>query len=438
MKWLAFYIASVFAVSLTSNAFAASGELAWVAQSSLMKDKHGRLFYPPTYPNASLTRVNANDGSAIWTKPLPDFAYFQSNCSDGDRLFVLSGSTLMAINPENGNTLWSHDHKGAGIPILNCLPRANDVFLGYGESANLIKAINKYSGKTTWEYSADPYSYIFNSDWQNYYVNRLNNGVNTIVALNIWNGEQRWSRELALHHYPFVDPQGRIYTTNNTQIKRLASSNGEDLWTFNVSGEYGYLEYNESGSVYAHESNRISSLDPDTGIIRWSQPLENRADAYSHTVLLTSGDLVIRTVYPLENRSENGYFNRGDGSLRWKNQSATAEGYILEDSEQNIYQRGNRHLIAFNKNDGSHRWTFDLEAEEEQNIFQIYGQGENLYLTYGNPGKYPPMGLIRLDSANGAALWQHFIGTPFSVVNWDEQRVYIASYLGPETQAFLR
>lgn len=439
MKWLALSFSLLLsAVPLAKAATAASGELAWTAHSNLMKDNEGRLFYPPTYPNGALIRVNAEDGSPLWSKDLPGFAYFYAACSESDRIFVLAGTDLIAINPETGSTYWTYQHEGAGFPTLTCMPRSNEIFITYGESSNHIAAIQKYSGQKVWDYEAGPYSYIFNSDWENYYINRSVNGVNRVDALSAWNGEIRWSRDLDKEHYSFVDPQGRVFVSGAGEITRLNRSTGQDQWKFKAEGEWAYLEYNNSGVIYVHENFKVSRVDLETGVVLWSQPLENSKDAYSQTVLLNSGDLLVRTTYFLEGKAKNAYLEKDNGVIRWENHMDSSQGYIAEDAAQNLYQIQNLKLIAFDKQSGNTRWAFELPAEQNQTIFQVYGQGESFYLTYGNLGKYPPMGLVRLNANDGRLVWQQFIGSPFSIVNWDAERVYIASYLSGESQAFLR
>lgn len=439
MKWLALSFSFLLSAMQVANAApAASGQVAWTARSNLMKDSEGRLFYPPTYLNASLVRVNAEDGNPVWSLDLSGVAYFDAACSETDRLFLLAGSTLRAINPENGEIYWTYQHEGSSSPKLTCMPRTNAVFITFGDRSEHVVAIQKVSGQKIWDYNAGLYSNIFNSDGENYFINRSVDGKSVIDALNTENGEVRWSRALNKDNYSVVDPEGHIFISGVGTVSRLSSATGTDQWTFQAEGDWANLEYNSSGIIYVHESHKLNRLDLETGAVLWSRPLENSKDAYSQTILLNSGDLLVRTSYFLEGKAVNTYLEKASGAVRWENTMDSLDGSIAEDTAQNLYQIQRKKLYAFDKQNGLVRWTFDLPADPNQSILKIHGQGESFYLTYGSTGKFPPMGLVRLNANDGSLVWQQYVGSAFSIVKWDDERVYIAGYMSGEAQAFLR
>jgi len=93
--------------------------------------------------------VDAETGALRWQKPV--FArFFGGNLSFGDRiLFATSSDSLMyAVDPADGNVLWSFN--GARAPL--CVPLAHEGTVYVGSLDTTLYALDARSGRVVWKF----------------------------------------------------------------------------------------------------------------------------------------------------------------------------------------------------------------------------------------------------------------------------------------------
>lgn len=441
-NWRSFLAAIVLMAGLATAAKAQNlaGTQAWYVPANLVLDQHGRMFAQAQYPDFIFGRIDNSTGRYIWSIKFTDNSYFNISCSDHDRIYMLSANRLMAINADNGQIFWIYQHNADGYASLQCIPRSNEVFIVDGEQQQRITSIQKYSGQKQWEFQSDSYAFMINADWQNYYISTYKDGSSRLIALQQWNGQHYWTMDLPQGSYHSVDRQGRLYILNGKQIARVAPWSGGFQWIYQGSEEYTYLDFSSSSHLYARSIDKIARLDPDTGLAFWARIIPNAGEQrYTYAQILRSGDVLLRTSDREQNKSENILLDWETGQQRWKKVSDSSIGFITEDQDQNLYAVEGRRVIAYDRITGNSLWTYQHFGPVDESIFQIYGKNGQVYLTYGSHySKYPPMGLVRLNSYNGQLVWNTFLNQTIGIIGSDNDRIYISTSQAAETLALFR
>lgn len=169
--------------------------------------------------------------SKLWTRQVTGTASYALIV--GGRVFVTSGdfgtnSQLVALDSATGAVLWGPI---AFSGLSNAAYDAGTLFVTSGQiSSQIITAIDPATGNTKW---------------------------NATVS-----GGSRPA--------PPVAADGIVYTLNNGVVTAFAESNGDVLWTYNVSGTYGAVGVTADG-VYTSAPCTTYDLHPLLGRVLWTR-----------------------------------------------------------------------------------------------------------------------------------------------------------------------
>jgi outer membrane protein assembly factor BamB len=242
------------------------GALFWVyPYPQLFVPFDGGLFCIPT-----LTSVNLNNGSALWTIP---------GSSDGppvfsqDRIVLWNyynlRQTLLCVNASSGVTLWSFD---VGTPMFQ--PTVSNGLLLFGAEDGYFYAINLADGNLKWK--------------------KLVDDENLIATFNNYSQEQQVFLHMSTSLVQ-VDPQNQrvfwsvIVSYNgqdiyNGTIWSLDLSNGNRIWTLPVTDNRpidtsiyaNYVSMTLSNhTLYVTEHTDLYCLDEYTGSIQLMQNFDH-------------------------------------------------------------------------------------------------------------------------------------------------------------------
>ncbi|MFN3196999.1 MAG: PQQ-binding-like beta-propeller repeat protein [Bradymonadia bacterium] len=216
---------------------------------------------------------------------------------DGGQLIVgTDDGLLLCLDSASGEEIWRYEVPGALIrkPLL---VKDRVVFV---DGTNTVYALDRNTGAWVWQVQRPPPAEFAlssegapASDGERVYVG-FSDG--HLVALSLQDGAQIWKRDLAPEHDKFEDVDATPQVINGTLYAASAAS-----------------------ALYA--------LDPSTGDVRWTQPIEGIVGLHAF-----QGDLIAST-----DRSTVIRLSGHDGSRRWRlrypggaaNEAVTAGQYVV-------------------------------------------------------------------------------------------------------------
>ncbi|MFN0120875.1 MAG: PQQ-binding-like beta-propeller repeat protein [Blastocatellia bacterium] len=307
----------------------------------------------------SVTRA---DGPAWTHKPAQDIRWYQ--LTDAGTLLVGTAGSIYALDPENGNSLWSRNDL-AGIEEYEVRQIENTPILlisdpkGYAQTKTKLSAVDLLTGKTLWE----------TDKVQGHAVE---------TAVN-------YDKGLAV----IITVQSKSMQKDKLDVYAVDFGNGEVLWK---------TEYTDKVDLYGREKG--SRFFPAFDLSGANPPLFD-------------GDAMYLTYAGVHK------FSLKDGSLAWKNAYDVTEGRIKRGNAQAvidgemIYTSAKGQLRAFDKNSGALKWTSkDFGGAIAEMLVDggvIYGRlGGNFY-DFGKKEyvKKGPLGVVAVARDSGAPNWMY-------------------------------
>jgi outer membrane protein assembly factor BamB len=173
--------------------------------------------------NSTIYTLNAQSGTELWSKPLPDEATIGSALLVGKNGVIYAGTNkgVYAFNPANGNINWSNTSS-----ILNVTESGSMAMHG-----DIIYAALK--------------------------------GTAGIAAIDVSDGSLKWNAAAAGDAYfPIVDKDGTIYFTEKASSGNVYAINpdGTQKWVKNIGGSlnYGGLVLDENGIIYGGTQSKVN------------------------------------------------------------------------------------------------------------------------------------------------------------------------------------
>ncbi len=400
-------------------------ELAWELKGgSLITDRGGHFFFQSAgSSNTSLSRVDAESGRELWKLTLPGYQYFDTNCSDGDSLFLYADYKIRAIHIDSGKELWTvdipkgnQDYQGP----ITCRERTNEIYVNFGDGLKNIRAVNKKSGQIVWDFmnsdQGQSTPYIQNTDWTNLYLSDYVDGAIKLSAIDQKNGRLTWSQHLSQTSFLNVDGDGRLFLQGDKQVSRLSPKDGSTMWTYVSNADYLYLDNNAPGIIYANEPGLISRLDPDKGLPLWTYTYRSSdEDSPIFASVLKSGEVLINNFTESNKTLKVQLVGKDDGRLQWES-TLSGDNYasVREDTAGNLFEFRSNRISGINKTNGKVKWSHVHEAEAghgAEYIFNAEKVDGKVIVIYGLNGlKYPPIGFKILDADTGAVLGKNSLG----------------------------
>lgn len=300
------------------------------------------------------------DGASWTHKPAQDIKWYEM--TDVGTVLVGTAGNLYALDPENGNALWTRNDL-SGVEETEVHQIENTPLLligdpkGYAQAKTKLLAVDLLTGTTLWE----------SDKVQGHAVE---------VAVN-------YEKGLAL----ILTVSNNHATKDKLDIYAVDYGNGQVLW---------HTEYSDKVDLYGKEKG--SRFFPTFDLSGANPPIFD-------------GDAVYMTYAGIHK------YSLKDGSLLWKNAYDVTEGKIKRGNAQAridgemIYTSAKGQLRAFDKNAGALKWT---SKDFGGAIAEIVVEGNTLYGRLGghfydfNKREYVkkgPLGVTAVDKNSGAPIW---------------------------------
>ncbi len=426
-------------------------ELAWERKGgSLITDQAGHFFFQSSgATDTSFSRIDAESGREIWKLTFPGFQYFDTNCNDGDRIFLHTDYKIRAIQIDSGKELWNVDipkgSEGYQGPVT-CRERTNEIYANFGNGLKNIRAVDKKTGRIVWDFintdSGESTPYIQNTDWTNVYISDYVGGIVKVSAINQKTGQLSWSQELSQTTFLNVDSEGRIFVQGDKQVSRLSPSDGRTMWIFASGADYLYLDNNAPGFLYANQPGVISRLDPEKGLPLWSYNYKlSDVNSGVYTSVLKSGEVLINDFTEYNKFLKVQLIGKEDGKLAWE-YTSTGTNYsgVREDTAGNLFEFRGNSISAIDKSKGQVKWTHVHEPElghGSEFFFNVEKVGGKVIAIYGLNGlKYPPLGFKVLDAESGVVLSNNSLDAWGYGVKFTDKYLYFNVGFSGEIKAF--
>lgn len=188
------------------------------------------------------------------------------------------GNGFSKINIANGNIIWFLP-KDSNITETNKPTFYNEIiYIGFSELSSKLMAINNENGKTIWENKYQNFERIKQFKTENGLLVLLDKNFKNgkILMLNFENGNETWSKSLNcdLFYEPCIVNKNIILNTYDNKIISLNVLNGKTNWILNLKKdqvETKIINYNED--IYFGTTKRnLYSVNINKGKINFIQP----------------------------------------------------------------------------------------------------------------------------------------------------------------------
>lgn len=210
------------------------------------------LYVSVFFPGA-ICALRRDRGKLIWRRDLPKHASASVHLHEGN-LFAKTSSTLFALRPDSGKTLWSFCPYGNEGESIYSSPSAEDNRVYIGDRKGYLHCLDAENGKTIWKRR----------------TNRARNG-----AVN--------STPILMHDLVIVSTNARTAVAYEAVSGKLA-------WKQELDGPSTFGPLVHHGSVLV-VSDSLYILNPKTGRVQqrfsWSDLKAQQADTTSRTLVVT-------------------------------------------------------------------------------------------------------------------------------------------------------
>lgn len=210
------------------------------------------LFVSVFAPGA-ICALDRHLGKLIWRRELPKYAGASVYLHEG-RLFAKTSTTLFALRPDSGESLWSFCPHGPDGESIYSSPSADENRVYIGDRKGFLYCLDTESGKTIWK-------------------RRTNRAINDDVN----------STPVLMHGLVIV-------STNAKTAVAYEALSGKLAWSQELDGPstFGPLIHHDSVLIV---SDSLYLLNPRTGRVRrrfsWSDLKAQRADTTPRSMVVT-------------------------------------------------------------------------------------------------------------------------------------------------------
>ncbi|MBF0466383.1 MAG: PQQ-like beta-propeller repeat protein [Nitrospirae bacterium] len=228
-----------------------------------------------------------------------------------------------------------------------------------------------------------------------------------LLALNVDNGQLRWSATIGGGGATAVATDGTVYAVAGTSLYALTST-GSTRWTFSEATEniYGEPCIGGDGTIYiGSRDTYVYAVNPD-GTRKWKYKTAGSIAPLASPTLSPDGLSVYVGAGDPHSQTDGTLYalNSSDGTLKWskKIDSTRVSGAVVG-PDGTIYVSGNGRVNAF-QSDGTQLWqSADGTAEYLTPALSSSG------IIYTGTGRYGKV--YALNSSTGATLWSYQTGT---------------------------
>lgn len=419
-------------VLLAGLAPAGSGEIAWQIQGQLSKDAYHRLYQIRSSEHGSqLSRVDGKNGQMLWEIQGQPYVGFNADCVDAQRLYVLVGDRVQALDVESGALIWSEhvnqefvDNAG----YLSCFRGSDQLFVSYTldkRAHNKFSAVRKSDGKTLWTYVSEQAIAPIGADAERVYLSYYTQTRSVTHALDQSRGHELWQREDEGAYFQF-DAYQRLIRHGQGDLGRVDTQTGKDLWRIPIRGSYIHSQ-SLSDAIYAQTDIGVTRLDAEAGEQQWAMQLIQNADSYTSTQILKNGDVLLRSSLYAENQTRFKILQALSGQTLWEHTVDGLDVFIIEDQDGHLFEQTPSTLNWLDST-GQTIWSFQIPALRGKplKLGSVLSAERKLFITlFESTGKHPPTSLAAVDWQTGTVNWIYEANEPLSFISLDDPSLII-------------
>jgi outer membrane protein assembly factor BamB len=185
------------------------------------------MLYASVFAPGAICALERERGKLAWRRYLPKYAGASVQLH-GRRLLAHTPTTLFALNPESGETLWSFCPYGDKGESIYSSPSASDNCVYIGDRKGYLHCLDANSGKTIWRSLTNRADGDVNSTpliVRNLII--VSTNAKTAVAYEAVSGKRAWKQELdgpsvfgpVLHKRSVLVVSGSLYVLDPTSGK---------------------------------------------------------------------------------------------------------------------------------------------------------------------------------------------------------------------------
>ena len=249
-------------------------------------------------PISVIYAVNAINGSVKWQYSLSSYSDSSPLIHKGF-LYLVGENGLLILDIKDGNKVSNSLQSGLfvdnispktksskiqGISFLNSSPAVSDGFIYFGYGQSSISAFNVVSKKVEWTMkipTPNSYSLIASSptiDNNNLYIN----GLGKLYSIDLTNKAIRWNYVMEQYGDISTSPivnQNLVYSVQyQKELFAIDIISGKKRWSIVLpivtSPVYADSFIYVAAAATGNDSDKLYALDAETGIVKWSYPLE--------------------------------------------------------------------------------------------------------------------------------------------------------------------
>jgi outer membrane protein assembly factor BamB len=212
---------------------------------------HKGILFVSVFSSGAVCALDTKNGQMLWRRELPSLGSDSVHLAEG-KLFAKTATTLYALEPRTGATIWSFCPYGESGEMIYSHPALHSNNLFIGDRCGYLHCLDSRTGKTNWKV-------LTNTE--------KNSDVNST---------------------PIVTKGLVIVATNAKMVAAYAEKSGKRVWARNVDGpsSFGPLLFRRQLTVVTES---VYLLKPDTGeIIRklsWKGDAASSADCTQRSVV---------------------------------------------------------------------------------------------------------------------------------------------------------
>lgn len=309
-----------------------------------------------------------------------------------DAVFVAYGNFVYSLNPSSGAVNWGFPDKSSNQVIFYAPPLVTDDAVYVGDLANDFHKLDRSTGQEQWVFTGSKGFYLGQAaEMSGVVYAPCNDG--SLYAIDESSGALLWS--FATGHYLWSQPQvteGRIYIGSMDHYVYALDTNGDELWSTELSGAVtgAPLLSDDSNVLYAGSlGKQVYALDADSGTPLWTFDADNSVWG---NMLLVDGSLLFS-----DDSGKIYAVDAGSGTAVWQTEytgeiigglTNIGDGFVVATKEGVVK--------AFDFN-GNPKWESSLDGE----IYQAPVAGSDLLVA----GTIQGDNLVYGFNLSGVQLW---------------------------------
>lgn len=202
-----------------------------------------------------------------------------------DSIIVAFGAQVYAVDPQAGNQIWVYPSEPARTRTFYAQPAVDDEMIVVTDYNDTVSALNPDNGQELWSFSTERSRFIGGAalDDARVYVGAVDG---TLYALDRERGQEVWtfSADRDIWSTPLLDGDTLYVTSLDRHVYAIDAATGSLDWQFPADGEdldpemgaiVGTPTLHDGVMYFGSFNNRVYALDVETRDVLWTYETTN-------------------------------------------------------------------------------------------------------------------------------------------------------------------